>query len=570
LKPVVRGGPEEMGKRILLADDSITIQKVIELTFSDEDFEVVTVGNGRLAVERAEEVQPDVVLCDIIMPEKDGYEVCQFVKQNPRLAHVPVLLLTGAFEPFDQEKASRVGADGSLAKPFEPQTLIAKVKELLAQTGQRAPAAAAAVAPAPRPAPAAPPAAAAPPRPAPPPAAPPTPVAPPRPAPPPPVAAPPVVAAPAAAPKAPVQAPTSEPSFVPDESDGSPRGGPEVVWEPYQAASNPPTEEAFPEEVTFAPAPEESFPNQAPEESLVGGESPSAEPPNPFDTVPSFADVEEVTAAEAPSMDVAADMFMSEPEPSMEPPVPADEAFIGGVEAEAVVPVDAMADEAFISEAPAEHPVGAADEAFIGEPVEEEAAVGFEPETTPDLMPSPKEETGEEPASGFGESFDDDTGLGSLGDAEPSPSLEMEGESTTPAPAEPVEKPVATLEVPLEERARASVESAFPPSVPAPPVFDEVEEDEAGEPQPIEPSPAPSADESFADLVAGPSPAEAPVSEAADVGVAPEDVEQIARRVIAQVSEKVVREIAWEVIPELAESLITQEIERLKKELQET
>jgi hypothetical protein len=383
------------------------------------------------------------------------------------------------------------------------------------------------------------------------------------------MAPPPVVAEPAAPPKSPVQAPTSEPSFVSDESDGSARGGPEVVWEPYQVASKPPAEEAFPEEVTFAPAPEETFSNQAPEESLVGGD-PSAEPANVFDTVPSFADVEEVTAAEASSLDAAADMFMSEPEPSMEPPVPADEAFIGGVEAEAVAPVDAIADEAFISEAPAEHPVGAADEAFIGEPVEEEAAVGFEPETTPDLMPLPKEEPGEEPASAFAESFDDDSGLGSLGDAEPSPTLEMEGESTTPAPAEPVEKPVATLEVPLEERARASVESAFPSSAPAPPVFDEVEEDEAGEPQPIEPSPAPPADESFADLVAAPSPAEAPVSEAADVGVAPEDVEQIARRVIAQVSEKVVREIAWEVIPELAESLITQEIERLKKELQET
>ncbi len=98
-----------MAKRILLADDSITIQKVIELTFSDEDFEVVTVGNGRLAVERLAEVRPDVVLCDIIMPERDGYEVCDYVKRHPQFGHVPVLLLTGAFEPFDQERAQRVG-----------------------------------------------------------------------------------------------------------------------------------------------------------------------------------------------------------------------------------------------------------------------------------------------------------------------------------------------------------------------------------------------------------------------------------------------------------------------------
>jgi CheY-like chemotaxis protein len=140
-----------MGKKILLADDSITIQKVIELTFSDEDFEVVTVGNGRLAVEKVQDVRPDLVLCDIIMPEKDGYEVCDFVKKTPSLAHIPVLLLTGAFEPFDQDRATRVGCDGFLAKPFEPQTLIAKVKDLLNQAstrGSRAATPAAAPAPA--------------------------------------------------------------------------------------------------------------------------------------------------------------------------------------------------------------------------------------------------------------------------------------------------------------------------------------------------------------------------------------------------------------------------------------
>jgi CheY-like chemotaxis protein len=150
-----------MGKKILLADDSITIQKVIELTFSDEDFEVVTVGNGRLAVEKVQDVHPDLVLCDIIMPEKDGYEVCDFIKKTPSLSHIPVLLLTGAFEPFDQDRATRVGCDGFLAKPFEPQTLIAKVKDLLNQAATRtmAPpraavaAAAAAAAPAPPPPP---------------------------------------------------------------------------------------------------------------------------------------------------------------------------------------------------------------------------------------------------------------------------------------------------------------------------------------------------------------------------------------------------------------------------------
>jgi hypothetical protein len=101
------------------------------------------------------------------MPEKDGYEVCDFIKKNPATSQIPVLLLTGAFEPFDQERASRVGCDGFLAKPFEPQTLIAKVKELLNQSSART------TAPRPAPAPPAPPPAApAPPPPAAPAAAP--------------------------------------------------------------------------------------------------------------------------------------------------------------------------------------------------------------------------------------------------------------------------------------------------------------------------------------------------------------------------------------------------------------
>jgi CheY-like chemotaxis protein len=146
-----------MGHKILLADDSITIQKVIELTFSDEDFELHTVGNGQKAIDEIRSIMPHIVLCDIIMPEKNGYEVCEFIKSSADLKHIPVLLLTGAFEPFDQERARTAGCDGFLAKPFEPQTLISKVKELLV----RAPAAAAAAPPppAPKPFPSPPPAA---------------------------------------------------------------------------------------------------------------------------------------------------------------------------------------------------------------------------------------------------------------------------------------------------------------------------------------------------------------------------------------------------------------------------
>jgi len=121
---------------LLLADDSVTIQRVIELTFADEDVVVVAVSDGDQAIARLEASPPDIVLADIGMPGKNGYEVAQYIRQSPRLAHIPVVLLTGAFEPVDQARAAAVGCDGVLAKPFEPQLVIGRVKELLARTNR--------------------------------------------------------------------------------------------------------------------------------------------------------------------------------------------------------------------------------------------------------------------------------------------------------------------------------------------------------------------------------------------------------------------------------------------------
>ena len=122
-----------MPHTLLLADDSVTIQRVIELTFADEDVTVVAVSDGDQAIERLEASPPDIVLADIGMPGKTGYEVAQYVRNSPRLAHIPVVLLTGAFEPVDQARADDAGCDGVLAKPFEPQMVIGRVKELLAR-----------------------------------------------------------------------------------------------------------------------------------------------------------------------------------------------------------------------------------------------------------------------------------------------------------------------------------------------------------------------------------------------------------------------------------------------------
>jgi CheY-like chemotaxis protein len=123
---------------LLLADDSVTIQRVIELTFADEDVTVIAVSDGDQAIERLESAPPDIVLADIGMPGKNGYEVAQYIRRSSKLAHIPVVLLTGAFEPVDQARADEAGCDGVLAKPFEPQLVIGRVKELLARSARPA------------------------------------------------------------------------------------------------------------------------------------------------------------------------------------------------------------------------------------------------------------------------------------------------------------------------------------------------------------------------------------------------------------------------------------------------
>ena len=118
-----------MSTRILLADDSVTIRKVVELTFSDSDIHVESVASGREALECFEDLKPDLVLADVVMPEVSGYEVCQQVKSSKR--PVPVLLLAGTFEPFDPVRAEACGADGHLIKPFESHSLVERVEQLL-------------------------------------------------------------------------------------------------------------------------------------------------------------------------------------------------------------------------------------------------------------------------------------------------------------------------------------------------------------------------------------------------------------------------------------------------------
>ncbi|MBM3818380.1 MAG: response regulator, partial [Acidimicrobiia bacterium] len=117
-----------MTHKLLLADDSITIQRVVELTFADQGVEVLAVGDGEAAIARIPVDQPDIVLADIGMPKRSGYDVAAFVKSHPDFRHIPVLLLAGAFEPVDEKRAEQVGCNGVLVKPFEPQHVISRVR----------------------------------------------------------------------------------------------------------------------------------------------------------------------------------------------------------------------------------------------------------------------------------------------------------------------------------------------------------------------------------------------------------------------------------------------------------
>lgn len=117
--------------KLLLADDSVTIQRVVELTFSGEDVQVTSVSDGEQAIARLPSERPDIVLADVGMPKRDGYEVAAYIKGHAELAHIPVVLLAGAFEPVDEARAREVRCDGVLVKPFEPQQVIARVRELV-------------------------------------------------------------------------------------------------------------------------------------------------------------------------------------------------------------------------------------------------------------------------------------------------------------------------------------------------------------------------------------------------------------------------------------------------------
>jgi CheY-like chemotaxis protein len=128
--------------RILLADDSPHAQRMGERILREEGFEVVSLTDGHAAMLRLADVDPDVILADVFLPGKSGFELCRHVKAEPRFKHVRVVLTAGLLEPFDEDEARRAGCDAILKKPFEASKVVSTIEPLVkeAQLARGAPA----------------------------------------------------------------------------------------------------------------------------------------------------------------------------------------------------------------------------------------------------------------------------------------------------------------------------------------------------------------------------------------------------------------------------------------------
>ncbi|MBA7496246.1 Regulator of RpoS [subsurface metagenome] len=117
--------------KIILADGSPIIKKIVNLAFSKEDYEIHTISDGQEVIKSLEQINPDIILLDINLPKKNGYEVCEFVKNNSKLVQTPIIILRGTFEKIDQEKIKKLACNDFIQKPFNSTELVQKVKNIL-------------------------------------------------------------------------------------------------------------------------------------------------------------------------------------------------------------------------------------------------------------------------------------------------------------------------------------------------------------------------------------------------------------------------------------------------------
>jgi CheY-like chemotaxis protein len=500
-----------MPKKILLADDSITIQKVVELTFSDGDYEVIAVNNGARAIQKLSEVRPDIILSDIIMPEKNGYEVCEFVKSHPDYRTIPVVLLTGTFEPFDPDRADKAGCDAVVTKPFESQSLMQKVEELIDQAKSNAPTAPHAAmggAAVEKPAAAAPP----PPPPAPAPSTPPPPP-------------------PSSFFSAPPPPPAADAFTHDSDIFGSAPTGAKATTEMPFASSNepfgapPPAEQfsgetrAFPK-MTFDDLPKPPASTSSPSTTAQIPAMPAPAPPpppaaSPWDEpAPSAGETRafpKMNFNEPPASAPSSSSFGSDDSPFGAPP-PAEQ-FSGETRAFPKLSFDDLNKAASTPPPPPPPPPAAAS------PWDEPTPMSGETRGFPKMSFEDLEKAASKPSAS---PWDEPAAEAASAPSWPSPASE-------PAPA------------------------TTPSFGSSPSIGDE--EDEPSPPSwSSAPTPAPAAS-------AAPA-----ASSANGAELTEEQVDRIARRVVQLMSDQVVRNIAWEVIPDLAEMVVKERIRQLETE----
>lgn len=530
-----------MGNTLLLADKSVTIQKIVQLTFADEDYKITCVNDGQSALDIIPQIHPSVILADIGLPVKNGYDLCTTLRRDPAFsayANTPVILLAGIYETMDEERAKHVeervkevGANGLLSKPFDPQLLTSKVKELIEQG------ASAALPPAAMPAP-----------------------------------EPMFAEAPAPAEDVFGEASaSSEMSFrfddqPPDETEKTMMLTASSFGTDMFAPAPPAIEEPVepPEPVVEAAKPqgEIAFEERAPETSYEEPALPAPEiepPPEPAiaapvtqyesPAFPGFQEPEmaldsgaqepfgeeaqrpeEEPAIVADSGDPFGDVFAEPPAPpSWTPPAVSEEESPFGLPEPPPPPAPEPA--ALVEPAAAAESAAAVEEAF-NEPLEE-PAVPMEEEEREQV-----EEMMGQPA--LVPEFGEDTWSRAKAQADTEQPVEELFEATEQEPE--TAAAFGEVEEELEPDTSSGIEA--PQSIPYIP-----------EPEPVSaPAPAPVAV----------APAAAPaVPSGTAVEITEDVIERIAQRVVEKLSERVVSDIVWQVVPDLAEKMIRRELEKL-------
>src|SRR3989338_49069 len=122
-----------MSKKILVLDDETAITKMVEIRLRAAGYDVVLAHDGQEGLEKAKTENPDLMILDLMLPKMYGFKVCGLLKSDARYKKIPIIIYTARVQDSDQQLGKEVGADAYITKPFDPQVLLGKVKELLAE-----------------------------------------------------------------------------------------------------------------------------------------------------------------------------------------------------------------------------------------------------------------------------------------------------------------------------------------------------------------------------------------------------------------------------------------------------